>query len=1505
MKITMSKSRRLNKQRLAKQVDAQIIAILLALVCLAHTASASNKITVTMPNGFADLEATDFTLASNNGKVIWKRWWDGHHWKFGNRWESLSLTWSNPMCNHVPQPGGSWQWLQVDSADNQDTTLPVPILLTQPFNQVMSDATTDYPALNTIDSTIASGCIASMGNNLKAIRKQGELYVGQNNRFIYDNSQVLEMRLVKGLSTAAAATLDDQLATGTLDITPVDIPKGFHWSNKEGEWVDYNLRGQVIAYGDNNNNTTWLARDSNGLLRGVVDGNGHVLLAFKYAGSLLTQVTDFAMPDNELDLPKRTVSYQYDANNNLKQATDVRGNVTTYAYTPQGLLESVTDPEDRIEKVTYAGTLVKQHIAADGGTTDYVFDYDEANHQFSAKILGPATDAGRHIEDSTYDDSASLVSKTVNGRSDEEVVYDTAARTETRTNARGFKTVTTRNEFEQITRIDYPDGSHIEKSYSAQNQRLLEEIDEAGIKTKYDYDAKGNLIKMTEASGTPDERITEYQVNSKGQTTQTTRKGRTEANDTVTPDAVTQTEYDALGQVTKVTDAEGGVTHYTYDRAGNLTSMTDALGHTTLYESDADGNLLKTTDAEGRVTTYAYDKVGNLTTSTDARGKAILKAYDAMNRLLQTTNATGGISKTQYDAAGMPTTVTDEDGRSQQFAYDTFQRLAQLTDGLGNKTEFSYNIADGSATGSLGSLSSPTEIKYPTYTQKTKLDQRERINHETLHNPNAAGTDTINSVSTYDVRGWVKTRQDANGKIRTYSYNAYGNTVEVTDSLGYKTNSVYDTRGNLIQLTDANGNSHKFSYDRNDRLVKETLPLGQEKNYSYDAAGNLTQTIDANDNKVTYAYDKTHWLVEIKHYKGGTQLARTTVYTWDAAHNLTAWSDTDATRPQDQQITTSQLTYDDDNRKTQETVTYPNPAGQTYNLSYSYQYTPAGNKKRLTWADGTAIDYSYSDHGELKTVSIPGEGILSVSQYKWTQPSEITLPGGSVQQKSYDGLLNLEGLNVKNANQQPLLELENNYSKRLELLDRSRTDTVEGIASTVTNAYTYDDESRLTKAVTDDTGALFGTDTETFTLDGVNNRTEHNKVLGDWSYDANNRLTETGTLINKTSYDYDSAGNLISKTKGGTSTYYLYDSQHRLIEVQDTSHNPIARYGYDPFNHRIWKEAYRNQDGAPLNQPTRSYYLYADEGLIAESQQAITLNADQTVTANTTPAIINQYGPRPDGEFTTATLFIRTKNSAGGNTIAYYHHDHLGTPIQATDRSGIIVWSAQYSAFGRANITTPTATDDKPVIASSLRFPGQVEDAETGLYYNWHRYYDPELGRYVTADPIGLDGGINFYAYVGGEPVNGVDVNGLLIPGRDCGKKEEEQIKKAEDKIRKKLGKGCSECDKDACVPCKYIEELKKAVNSVIVACMRINPKGNCAEEDPVLNIEPGGFSNPKKCGCLESVIYHEMLHSVGLENEDHHEIEGYVKKCFNCARTHDPKEYPDYAPKKVEQSIQ
>ncbi|NDY43315.1 RHS repeat-associated core domain-containing protein [Dissulfurirhabdus thermomarina] len=96
------------------------------------------------------------------------------------------------------------------------------------------------------------------------------------------------------------------------------------------------------------------------------------------------------------------------------------------------------------------------------------------------------------------------------------------------------------------------------------------------------------------------------------------------------------------------------------------------------------------------------------------------------------------------------------------------------------------------------------------------------------------------------------------------------------------------------------------------------------------------------------------------------------------------------------------------------------------------------------------------------------------------------------------------------------------------------------------------------------------------------------------------------------------------------------------------------------------------------------------------------------------------------------------------------------------DATGVVTWRAEYEAFGLAQI-------EIEVVGNNLRFPGQYFDQETGLHYNWHRYYDPAAGRYLTPDPIGLAGGINLFAYVQNNPVNFTDPYGLWpfgLPGK-------------------------------------------------------------------------------------------------------------------------------------------
>ncbi|MCP3891718.1 MAG: hypothetical protein GY702_23035 [Desulfobulbaceae bacterium] len=163
----------------------------------------------------------------------------------------------------------------------------------------------------------------------------------------------------------------------------------------------------------------------------------------------------------------------------------------------------------------------------------------------------------------------------------------------------------------------------------------------------------------------------------------------------------------------------------------------------------------------------------------------------------------------------------------------------------------------------------------------------------------------------------------------------------------------------------------------------------------------------------------------------------------------------------------------------------------------------------------------------------------------------------------------------------------------------------------------------------------------------------------------------------------------------------------------------------------------------------RTYFHYADEGLVGEYD-------DSGVEIKT-------YGYKPGSTWTTDPLFMKV-----GSAYYFYHNDHLGTPQKMTSVSGAVVWSAKYKSFGRAAIEVETAINN-------LRFPGQYFDSETGLYFNWHRNYDPIISRYIRPDPIEFKGGINFYAYAQNNPSNVVDPFGLsslgpAIPGYDPGR---------------------------------------------------------------------------------------------------------------------------------------
>jgi RHS repeat-associated protein len=114
-----------------------------------------------------------------------------------------------------------------------------------------------------------------------------------------------------------------------------------------------------------------------------------------------------------------------------------------------------------------------------------------------------------------------------------------------------------------------------------------------------------------------------------------------------------------------------------------------------------------------------------------------------------------------------------------------------------------------------------------------------------------------------------------------------------------------------------------------------------------------------------------------------------------------------------------------------------------------------------------------------------------------------------------------------------------------------------------------------------------------------------------------------------------------------------------------------------------------------------------------------------------------------------------------GETVYYFHNDHLGTPQVLTNDSQTIAWKAVYTPFGDAVASIQT-------VENPFRFPGQYYDPETGLHYNYFRYYNPQTGRYITPDPIGLEGGINLFSYAKNNPLKYTDPFGLMSCQDKC-----------------------------------------------------------------------------------------------------------------------------------------
>ena len=1026
----------------------------------------------------------------------------------------------------------------------------------------------------------------------------------------------------------------------------------------------------------------------------------------------------------------------YNAQGNVLTETNPMGMVTTYEYAANQIdVVQITRQNGAERTVLATITYNDEHrpltvTNALGETTTYTYNA-------RGQLLSATNPQG---ETTLYDfDTAGNLSK-VTGANDQVLntyAYDAVGRLTSKTDGAGYTERYTYDALNRLTNIQYPDGTH--QTYAWNRLDLASETDALGRITQYEYDAAQHLTQVRNGL----KQLTQYVNNPNGQILKQLTSNAPEVS----------YRYDTQGSIVE-SQVGSLIQKSQYDLASRLAASTAPNQTRITYRYDLANHLIQTQDQQGNLNNLQRDAAGRLLSQETVDAIGAFNPTDALPSPSPGASCPAWGVGTSY-SVGECVSLDNNDYtalQSHTAQHDRAPNLALSLWQLKNKTTVCRTWKEGE------SYNAGETVNYDGNSWKALASHTAYVGANWF--PNSSPT-LWQKIGAAEVCANAFRLPNHVAQIKTlYSYDALDRLIKSTDANGKSTQFTYDATGQITQSTDALGRTTQYEYDKLARLTKQSAPEKEVTQYAYDARHLVTQLTDPKGLVTRYAYNNrgdqvsvnspdtglTQWTFNANGESIGSTDARNRIgnfahdalgrvvaqsYATDGVNLEYGWAYDSAQNGLGQLAKstdpTGQTTYGYDANGLVSEVRRVGAMQHSLNMAYTN-----GQLTKLTYPSGLVIDYVW-ELGKISAINVNGKTLLS--DIKWTG----------------DG----QAIAWRFANGQQVFKPQNTVGRNA------------GVTyATSAAVHGYDAVGNLTAVQTaGSAGAEFNSQ---FAYDGRDRliQANINGQSSTYQYDATGNRVQNSLATQTTVSNYaDNSHRLASTTQNGKTESYQYDAMGNLVG------DGIWTHQYDSAGRLVRSEAETSQlntaltSGNTASSMTVVTYAYNGEGLRVSKSVAVTNQPTKTThyLYDLAPNLVGEYDQ--DGNILQETIWLNGQPVAmmqGGDwtnldNLHYIWTDALGTPREISHaNTQKLVWRwANIDPFGQNKAQAVSGFE------YNLRFPGQVYDKETGLHYNHFRDYNPKTGRYIQSDPIGLNGGINTYAYVGNNPLRFVDPLGL------------------------------------------------------------------------------------------------------------------------------------------------